>query len=142
MEAVKYLNLLQSCGRKSFEWWEDESLCQARTTPYLTVQPLHGKVGVWIVCPPDKWFNVADVSKFFDRCRKALGNEVEVLKAYIVADRRQRLYLYWSENETFWRECEQVLANWKRLKEPTAKVISMCLSDTFPELTTNKVRNQ
>jgi hypothetical protein len=127
MEAVGYLNLLHRHGKKSFEWWGDDSLQQAHTTPYLTVQPPYGKVGVWIAAPSDQWLRAADVAKFLDIFRKSIGNDAPVLKAQIVVDRRQCVYLYWHEDAKFWAECEKIMSNWRRMKTPTAKVISMCL---------------
>lgn len=132
IDVVRYLNELNRFGRKSFEWWDDSSLQCMVPTKYLEVENKNTeKVLVGIKCPDDSWFHAIDVAKFLDRCRKSWGNEAPILKANIVSDKRQVLYLVWSEDLLFWCKCEEYLHATADLEKPSAKVIQMRVNDVL-----------
>lgn len=129
IEVVRYLNELRRFGRKSFEWWDDSAFQLMISNEYLKVASFPEHVLVGIRCHEDKWFRVTDVAKFLSLCRKTWGKDAPILKANIVSDKRQILYLVWREERQFWSECEEYLHATADLEKPSAKVIQMRVND-------------
>ena len=131
IEVVRYLNELRRFGRKSFEWWDDSAFQLMISNEYLKVESFPEHVLVGIRCHEDKWFRVTDVVKFLSLCRKAWGKDAPILKANIVSDKRQILYLVWREERQFWSECEEYLHATADLEKSSAKVIQMRVNDVL-----------